>query len=57
MKHRDIYRIYEIPIKTVEQAKEYFREMGCSHFHMGREAPNRYDEYKGLNISKEMEIE
>jgi tRNA-dihydrouridine synthase len=57
MSKNDKYLIYEIPIKTVEQAKDYFRQMGCSHFHMGREAPDRYNEYRSLNISKETEKE
>ena len=45
------------PIKSIQQAKEYFRAMGCSHFHMAREFPLRYEEYKGLNISKQQETE
>jgi hypothetical protein len=57
MKNRDKYLIYEIPIKTIEQAKEYFRQMGCSSFHMSRESQDRYDEYKKLNISKDTETE
>jgi hypothetical protein len=42
-------------IKSVEQAKKYFRSMGCSYFHMGREFPERYREYKQLNISEQTE--
>ena len=45
------------PIKNVEQAKEYFKTMGCSHFHMAREYPQRYEEYKQLNISSQQESE
>jgi vacuolar-type H+-ATPase subunit I/STV1 len=45
------------PIKSMKQAKEYFMSMGCSHFHMGREFPQRYEEYKQLNISKKKETE
>ena len=49
--------MFDKPIKTVEQAKEYFGAMGCSHFHMGREFPQRYDEYRKLNIPKQTETE
>lgn len=45
------------PIRSIQQAKEYFISMGCSHFHMGREFPQRYEEYKMLNISKIKETE
>ncbi|MBN1907209.1 MAG: hypothetical protein JW927_19170 [Deltaproteobacteria bacterium] len=44
-------------IDSIGQAKEYFKEMGCSHFHMSREYPERYDEYINLNILKSVEIE
>jgi hypothetical protein len=43
------------PIKNLEQAKRYFISMGCSDFHMAREYPNRYDEYKALNIDSSIE--
>jgi hypothetical protein len=49
--------MFDEPIKTVNQAKEYFKAMGCSHMHMAREYPQRYDEYKQLNISKQTETE
>jgi hypothetical protein len=49
--------ILERPIKDLEAAKCYFQAMGCSHFHMFREYPDRYNEYKVLNISSEMEFE
>lgn len=45
------------PIRSVEQAKEYFISMGCSHFHMVREYPERYEEYRRLNITKQTETE
>lgn len=48
---------FDEPIKSIQQAKEYFNAMGCSGFHMYREFPQRYEEYKKLNISNEMEIE
>ncbi|MTI49676.1 MAG: hypothetical protein FH761_17740 [Firmicutes bacterium] len=49
--------MFDEPIKTFEQAKKYFKRMGFSHFHMAREYPNRYEEYKRLSISRHMEIE
>jgi hypothetical protein len=49
--------MFDEQIKTVEQAKEFFRAMGCSHFHMGRDYPQRYAEYGKLNISKQTEAE
>jgi hypothetical protein len=57
MKSPSEYLEFEIPIKTLEQAKEYFRAMGCTHFHMSREFPQRYDEYLQLNIPRETEFE
>jgi hypothetical protein len=42
---------------TIEQAKKYYRQMGCSHFHMGRESSERYKEYLQLNIPAELEVE
>jgi hypothetical protein len=47
--------MFNEPIITIEQAKEYFRAMECSSYHMWREYPQRFDEYKQLNISKETE--
>lgn len=44
-------------IDRFEEAKQYFQEMGCSHFHMAREHPDRYDEYTGLQIPKDLEAE
>jgi len=43
------------PINSIEQAKEFFQAMGCSHFHMGREYPQRYEEYRNLSIPKHLE--
>jgi hypothetical protein len=42
-------------ITSVELAKKYFVSMGCSHFHMAREYPERYDEYRGMEIPKDTE--
>lgn len=49
--------MYNRTIETINQAKEYFKFMGCSHFHMAREYPQRYEEYKRLNIAQQIEIE
>lgn len=49
--------IPEVPIKTLEQAKAFFIYMECSRFHMGREYPQRYDEYRKLNVSEQTEHE
>jgi hypothetical protein len=44
--------MFDKPITTIEQAKEYFRACYCSHFHMGHDGiEERNDEYKKLNIS------
>jgi hypothetical protein len=45
------------PIKTIEQAKEFFIKMDGSPYEMAREYPQRYDEYRQLNISKQTELE
>ena len=40
---------------TMNEAREYFISMGCSAFHMAREYPDRYDHYKRLHITAELE--
>jgi len=45
------------PIVNLEQAKRYFISMGCSRFHMMREYPKRYDEYRALDIDPSIESE
>jgi len=49
--------MFDQPIRTVDQAKAYFRAMGCSHMHMAREFPERYEEYRALSISQQTERE
>ena len=50
--------MFDKPITTIEQAKEYFRAFYCSHFHMWRDGiEERNNEYKELNITKQMEAE
>lgn len=44
-------------IKTLDQAKRYFISMGCSGFHMMRENPQRFNEYKALDIDPNIESE
>ena len=41
---------------TIEEAQAYFRAMGCSHFHMSREDPERYEAYRALAITKSTEV-
>ena len=41
----------DAPITTREQARAWFQAMGCSHFHMMREDPDRYAQYEALAIS------
>ena len=43
------------PINNIEQARKYFIAMGCSHFHMTREYPQRAKEYIELDIDPEIE--
>jgi len=49
--------IIQTPIKTIEQAKIYFRLAECSHDGMARNSLQRHDEYRQLNISKQLEME
>lgn len=42
-------------IKTLEDAKRYFKSMGCSHFHLDRANRDIAEEYYKLNISRELE--
>jgi hypothetical protein len=44
-------------IHDLEQAKKYFIAMGCSHFHMFREYPQRAKEYQALDIDPQIESE
>jgi hypothetical protein len=46
-----------MPINRIEQAKEFFQRMGCKHFHMAREYPQRYEEYQKLCIPEHLERE
>ena len=40
---------------TIEEAKEYFISMGCSGMNMSRGDPDKYAQYKALNISASLE--
>ena len=40
---------------TKSEAKMYFLEMGCSHFHMTRENPDYYSRYRASGIDKTIE--
>jgi hypothetical protein len=51
------HEMFDEPIETAQQAKEFFRALGCSHFHMDREYPERSKEYGQLHISKQTETE
>ena len=42
-------------IETIQDAEEFFKAMGCSHFHMARDDPQRYNQYKDFNISEQIE--
>lgn len=42
-------------IKNLADAKEFYLSMGCTSFYMCREYPDRYAEYKALNISRKTE--
>lgn len=44
-------------IKSVSDARRFFEAMGCSHFHMMRDYPDRYSEYRALKIDKAQERE
>jgi len=48
---------FDTPILSLPEAKRYFQTMGCSSFHMSREYPERYDEYRALHIPKATEAE
>jgi hypothetical protein len=43
---------YEIPLTTKAAAKQIFQAMGCTHFHMMRDFPERYREYQSFGINK-----
>lgn len=47
--------VLKTPIRTLEQARRYFYAMGCSHFHMSRESYERFEEYRALHITDDME--
>jgi len=40
---------------TISEAKAFFISMGCSAFHMCREEPRKYEQYKALGISASLE--
>ena len=45
------------PLTTLEDAKRYYQAMGCSHFHMAREYPEPYQEYRTLKIAESVEAQ
>jgi len=45
--------MFDEPIKTLEQAKDFFMQFNGSPYDMVRDFPQRFDEYKSFNISKE----
>ena len=47
--------MFEESIITIEDAKKYFRALRCSHFYMSRHSEERYEEYRQLNIPREIE--
>jgi hypothetical protein len=47
--------LYDTPIRTLEDARRYFQAMGCSGFHMCREYPDRYEEFRRMGISEEQQ--
>ena len=49
--------MFSEPIETIEQAKEIFLSVNGSPFHMAREFPQRYSEYRQLNIAPQTELE
>jgi hypothetical protein len=49
--------MFDKSINTIEEAKDFFLSMGCSSFHMSREYPERYDEYKKMKITEAWENE
>jgi len=48
--------MFSEPIETIEQAKEFFFALNGSPFHMAREHPQRYSEFRQLNISPQTEL-
>ncbi len=40
---------------NLEEARLFFTSFGCSHFHMAREYPDRYEEYQKIRISENQE--
>jgi len=48
---------HDEPIQNIEQAKRYFISMGCSHFHLTREHPQRAKEYYALDIDRDIELQ
>jgi hypothetical protein len=46
---------WENGIRSLEDAEAYFKAMGGSGFHMCREYPKRYEEYRELQVGEELE--
>src|SRR5688572_20307691 len=43
-------------ILDMVSAHRYFLDFGCSHFHMSRDYPERYEEYCALRVSRAVEV-
>lgn len=47
----------ETTIESLDQAEAFFKAIGCSYFHMSREASVRFDEYRALHITDDQELQ
>ncbi len=45
----------DVEITQLEDARRFFQEMGCSHFHMSREYPEKYEQYRTFLIPEQIE--
>lgn len=43
------------PLRSLADAERFYRAFYCSHFHMGRELPDRLDEYIAFRVTRATE--
>jgi hypothetical protein len=48
---------FETPIRSLPEAKRFFLSEGCSSFHMSRDCPDLYDQYRAVGVSKATETQ
>ncbi len=50
-------QVFTDPIDTIEKARAFYVAMGCNGYHMWKEYPDRWEEFRKLNIPRPLQEE